>query len=88
MSHDSLSKNFEYGMMGYNSYTKVAVNLPKKFPFCTRVIWAKFGPKLFNLMSHDSLSEDLFEVFWHDKAQYRWLKVALVIFPKFRNILS
>ena len=74
--------------MGYNSYTKVAVNLSKKFPFWARVIWAKFGPKLFNLMSHYSLSEDLFEVLWHDKAQYRWLKVALVIFPKFRNILS
>ena len=75
-------------MIGYNSYTKVAVNLLEKFPFWVRSISAKFGPILCNLMSHDSLSEDLFEVLWHNKAQYRWLKVALVIFPKFRNILS
>ena len=36
----SLSKNLKYGMMGYNSYTEVAVNLPKKFPFSVRAIWA------------------------------------------------
>ena len=66
----------KYGMIEYNSYTKVAVNLPKKIP------------KLRNLMSHDSLSEDLFEVLWYDQAQYRWSKVALVIFRKFRNIFS
>ena len=61
----------KYGMMGYNSYNKVAVNLPKKFPFWATAIWDKFGSKLCNVMSHDSLSEDLFEVLWHEKAQYR-----------------
>ena len=64
-------KILKYGMMGYDSYTKVKVNLPNKFPFWARAIWAKFGPKLCNAMSHDSLSEDLFEVLWHDEAQYR-----------------
>ena len=59
----------KYGMTGYNSYTKVAVNLPKKFPFWA--IWAEYEPTLCNVMSHDSLSEDLFEVLWHDKAQHR-----------------
>ena len=50
-------------MIGYNSYTKVIlVNLPKKFPFWVRTIGAQFGPKLCNLMSHDLISEDLFEV--------------------------
>ena len=68
MSHDSLSK---YIMMRYNSYTKVTVNLPKIFPFWARAIWAEFGPKLCNIMSHDSLSENLFEVLWHDGAQCR-----------------
>ena len=68
MSHDSLSK---YIMMGYNSYTKVTVSLPKIFSFWARAIWAEFGPKLCNVMSHDSLSEDLFEVLWHDEAQCR-----------------
>ena len=35
-------KIVKYGIMGYNSYTKVAVNLPKKFPF-----WARqFVPNL------------------------------------------
>ena len=68
MSHDSLSK---YIMMRYNSYTKVTVNLPKISPFWARAIWAEFGPKLCNIMSHDSLSEDLFEVLWHDEAQCR-----------------
>ena len=58
-------------MMGYNSYTKVTVNLQKKFPFWARAIWAEFVPKLCNAMSHDSLFEDLFEVLWHDEAQYR-----------------
>ena len=81
-------KILKYGMMEYNSYTKIALNLPKKFHFWARAIWAKFGPILCNLMSHDLLSEDLFEVLRHDKAQYRWLKIALVIFLKFRNILS
>ena len=68
MSYDSLSK---YIMMRYNSYTKVTVNLAKIFPFWARAIWAEFGPKLCNIMSHDSLSEDLFEVLWHDEAQCR-----------------
>ena len=97
-SNDDISRSFFsfiffnlIFLIGYNSYTKVALNLLEKFPFWVRAISVKFGPILCNRMSHDSLSEDLFEVLWHDnadKAQYRWLKVALVIFPKFRNILS
>ena len=62
-------KILKYGMMGCNSYIKVTVNLPKKISFRTRAIWAEFGPKLCNVMSHDSLFEDLFEVLWHDEAQ-------------------
>ena len=54
-------------MMEYNSYSKVTINLLKEFPFWAREIWAKFGPKLYNIMSHDSLSEDFFEVFRHDR---------------------
>ena len=46
-------KVLKYGMMEYNNYTKVAVNLPKKFPIRAREIWDE-------LMAHDSLSEDLF----------------------------
>ena len=61
----------KYGMMGYNNYTKVTVNLPKIFPFWATAIWAEFWSKLCNVMSRDSLSEDLFEVLWHDEAQYR-----------------
>ena len=57
-------------MMGYNSYSKIRLlNLPKKLPFEARPIWTQFGPKLYNLMSHDSLSEDLFELLWHDETQ-------------------
>ena len=37
-------------MIGYNSYTKVAVNLPEKFPFWAKAIWAEFGPKLCNVV--------------------------------------
>ena len=68
MSHHSLSK---YIMMEYNSYTKVTVNLPLIFPFFARTIWAEFGPKLCNVVSLDSLSEDLFEVLWHNEAPCR-----------------
>ena len=60
MSPDSLSKNLKHVMMGFNSYTKVAVNIPKNFPFWVMAISAKFGTILCNLMSHDSLSEDFF----------------------------
>ena len=67
-------KILKYGMIGYNSYTKVIVNLPKTFPFWARTIWAEFGPKLCNVMSHDSLSQDLFKVLWHDELQYRQKK--------------
>ena len=43
----------------------------KKIPFWGRAIWAQLGQKLCNLMSHDSHSEDLFEVLWcYDEAQY------------------
>ena len=44
-----------------------------------RIIWAQFGPKLFNLISYD-LSQSCFETFWHDGAN-RLKKVALVNFP-------
>ena len=64
-------KLLKNGMMGCNSYIKLTVNLPKIFPFWARAIWAKFGQKLYNVMSHDSLSEELFKVLWRDEAQYR-----------------
>ena len=41
----------------------------QKVPFQARTTEAQFGPKLWNIMSHDSLSEDLLEVLWHDKTQ-------------------
>ena len=41
-THDSLSKKFEIGMMEYNSYTKVTVNLPKNSLFGQE----QFGPNL------------------------------------------
>ena len=46
------------------------VNLPKKFPYGARAIWVKFRPKLYILLSHDSFSEDLYEVFWDDEAHF------------------
>ena len=61
-------KILRYSLIGYSSYTKVEVNLPKIFPFWARAIWT---PKLCNVMSHDSLSEGLFELLWHDATQYR-----------------
>ena len=64
-------KILKYGMMECNSNTKVTVNLPKKFSFWARVIWAEFGPKLCNVMSYDSLFEDLFKVLSYDEVQYR-----------------
>ena len=64
---DSL-KVLKCSMMWYNSYTKVIlVSLPKKFPFWARAMWTQFGSKI-SALSHDSLSEDLFEVLWHDEA--------------------
>ena len=75
-------KILKCSMMGYNSQTKVLlVNLPKKFPFQRRAIWAQFGPNLCNLMSHDSLSEDLFEVLWHHEIQ-KIDKISLSHFSK------
>ena len=57
-------------MMGYSSQPKVIlVNLPKKFPFWARTIQAQFGPKLLNLISHDSFSETLFEILQYDGAK-------------------
>ena len=57
-------------MMGYSSQPKVIlVNLPKKFPFWARTIQAQFGPKLLNLISHDSHYETLFEILQHDGAK-------------------
>ena len=75
-------KILKCNMMGDNSQTKVLlVNLPKKFPFRLRAIWAQFGPNLSNLMSHDSLSEDLFEVLWHHEIQ-KIDKISLSHFSK------
>ena len=54
--------------MGYNSQTKVIlVNLIKS----SLSRHGQFGPNLvqkYATFSHDSLSEDLFEVLWHDEA--------------------
>ena len=75
-------KALKCSMMGYNSQTKVLlVNLPKKLPFQLRTIWTQFGPNLCNLMSHDSLSEDLFEVLWHHEIQ-KIDKISLSHFSK------
>ena len=41
----------------------------QKIPFQARTTEAQLGPKLQNIMSHDSLSEDLLEVLWHDETQ-------------------
>ena len=73
-------KILKCSMMGYNSQTKVLlVNLTKNFPFCLRAIWAQCGPNLRNLMSHDSLSEDLLK--FCGIMRYR-RQTTLVIFPK------
>ena len=75
-------KILKCSMMGYNSQTKVLlVNLTKNFPFWLRAIWTQFGPNLCNLMSHDSLSEDLFEVLWHHEVQ-KIDKISLSHFSK------
>ena len=69
-------------MMGDNRQNKVLlVYLPKKFPLRLGKIWAQFGPNLYNLMSHDLLSEDLFEVSWHYEIQ-KIDKVSLSYFSK------
>ena len=59
------------------------ISLPKKYPFWLRAFWAQFGPNLCNLMSHDSLSEDLFEDFWHHEVQ----KIDKVILNHFSKNL-
>ena len=75
-------KILKCSMMGYNSQTKVLlVNLPKKFPFWLRAIWAQFGPNLCNLVSHDSLSEDVFKVLWQHQVQ-KIDKISLSHFSK------
>ena len=57
-------------MMGFNIQTEVMlVSLPKKFPSREGQL-VRLGPKLSNLMFHDSLSENFFEILWHDGAQY------------------
>ena len=78
-------KILKYSMIAYNRETKVLwVNLPKKFPFWLRSFWAQFGPNLCNLMSHDYLSGDFFEVFWHHEVQ----KIDKVSFNHFsKNLL-
>ena len=75
-------KILKCSMMGYNSQMKVSlVNLPKKFAFRLRAIWIQFGPNLCNIMSHDSLSEDLFKVLWHREVQKKD-KISLSHFSK------
>ena len=82
MSLDSISKNPEMKYDGYNSQTKLLlVNLPRKAPFWLRAIWVQFGFNLFKPMSHDSLSEDLFEVLWHHEVQ-KIVKISLIHFSK------
>ena len=69
MSLDSLSNNFEIGMIEYNSYTKVILaNLPKN----SLLGQGQFGPNLgqnYATLSHDSLSEYVFEFLCLDETQ-------------------
>ena len=46
------------------------VNLHKQSPFGAKAIWTQFGSRLYNIMSHDSLSEDVLEVLWYNEAQW------------------
>ena len=70
MSHDFLSKNFEmsYDVVQQLDQRNIS-QLTKKVPFLARTIWAQRWPNLCILMSHDSLSEELFEVLWLDEQQ-------------------
>ena len=45
------------------------VSLPKKFPSKQGQL-THYGPKLSNLMFHDLLSENFFEIVWRDGVQY------------------
>ena len=64
-------RSFKYSfMMGFNIQTKVMfVSLPKKSP-STQGQLISFGPKLSNLIFHDSLSENCFEILWYFETQY------------------
>ena len=46
------------------------VSLPKKFPSKQGQL-THYGPKLSNLMFHDLLSENFFEIVWRDGVQYK-----------------
>ena len=58
-------------MMGCNSWTRIILVYLQKKSLSRR---GQSGPNLAKLcspMSHDSLSEDLFDGLWHYEAQYR-----------------
>ena len=64
MPRDTLSKNFEmqYDGVQWLDQSHVSQFAKKKFPFGAREIFAQFGIKLCNLLSHDLLSKDLLEI--------------------------
>ena len=68
-------------IMGHNRYKIVVlVNFPKKILFSIkRRNWVQFGPKLFNVISHD-LSQSFFKHF-DMMGLDRLKKVVLAIFP-------
>ena len=74
-------KILKCSMMGVQQIKALLVNFPKKFPFRLTAIWAQFGPNVCNIMPHDSLSEDLFEVLWHHKVQ-KTNKISLIHYSK------
>ena len=79
MSHDWLSKNFEMQYDGYNSQTKVIVNLPKKIPFLGK---GNLGPIWSKIMQPCPMIHSL-KIFLKFFGMMRHqTKVALVTFPK------
>ena len=100
MFHDILSENFEILWYdGIQYFDQSNVSLPKKFPSRQGQL-ISFGSKLSNLMFHDSLSGNFFDIVWRDGAQYRdkrsnmgpiLPKIGQLILPaleNFRNILA
>ena len=70
-SHDMLFEKFEifyYDGIQYLDQSNVC-QLTQKSPSTQRLL-IPFGPKLSNLIFHDSLSENFFEVLWHFETQY------------------
>ena len=54
----------------FETLTKATlVSFPQKSSIPLLTTLAQFEPRLRNLMSHDSLSEDNFEDLWHDEAK-------------------